>query len=33
VLEAFLTQKNVNPSANQKLLCDNIEALYTLKSA
>jgi predicted TIM-barrel fold metal-dependent hydrolase len=33
VLEAFLAREDVSPSAKQKLLCENIEALYTLKSA
>ena len=33
VLEAFLAREDVSRSAKQKILCDNIEALYTLKSA
>ena len=33
VLEAFLAQEDVSPSAKQKILCENIEALYTLKAA
>ena len=33
VLEAFLAREDVSQSAKQKILCDNIEALYTLKAA
>jgi len=33
VLEAFLAREDVRPSAKQKILCDNIEALYMLKTA
>jgi hypothetical protein len=33
VLEAFLIREDVSPSAKQKILCDNIEALYMLKTA
>jgi hypothetical protein len=33
VLEAFLAREDVSQSAKQKILCGNIEALYTLKSA
>ena len=33
VLEAFLTREDVSQSAKQKILCENIEALYTLKAA
>jgi predicted TIM-barrel fold metal-dependent hydrolase len=33
VLEAFLAREDVSPSAKQKLLCENIKALYPLKSA
>ena len=31
VLEEFLARDDVSQSAKQKILCDNIEALYTLK--
>ena len=33
VLEAFLAREDVSQSAKQKILCENIEALYTLKAA
>ena len=33
VLEAFLVREDVSPSAKQNILCENIEALYTLKTA
>ena len=33
VLEAFLVREDVSQSAKQKILCENIEALYTLKGA
>jgi predicted TIM-barrel fold metal-dependent hydrolase len=31
VLEEFLARQDVSQLAKQKLLCENIEALYTLK--
>ena len=31
VLEAFLAREDVSPSAKQKILCENIAALYALK--
>jgi hypothetical protein len=33
VLEAFLAREDVSPSAKQKILGENIVALYTLKAA
>ena len=33
VPEAFPARKDVSPSAKQKILCENIEALYTLQQA
>ena len=33
VLEEFLARDDVSQSAKQKILCDNIEALYMLKKA
>ena len=32
VLEAFLAREDVSQAAKQKLLCENIEALYMLKA-
>ena len=33
VLEEFLARQDVSQAAKQKILCDNIEALYTLQTA
>jgi MFS family permease len=33
VLEAFLAREDVSPAAKQKILCENIEALYRLQAA
>ena len=32
-ITGFLAREDVSQSAKQKILCENIEALYTLKAA